>query len=113
MTDHVPFDVEIRPADGRTFVVPRGDLDLATADRVAASIDELVTAGCGEIVLDLRHLTFMDSAGLRLVVQQTRRSDRTVCVIDGTPPVSRLFDLTGMRAHLPFFTPDGEDGHEG
>jgi anti-anti-sigma factor len=99
------FDVEVRPERERAFVVPRGELDMASTDRVAEHIDELVDAGYADIVLDLRELTFMDSAGVRLVVQQTRRTDRTVRLIDGTDPVRKLFDLTGLRNHLPFFTP--------
>jgi anti-anti-sigma factor len=104
LPDH-QFDVEVRPEHERAFVVPRGELDLASTGRVAEHIDELVDAGYADIVLDLRELTFMDSAGVRLVVQQTRRTDRTVRLIDGTDPVAKLFDLTGLRGHLPFLTP--------
>jgi anti-sigma B factor antagonist len=100
-----PFVVEVVPDGEQAHVVPHGDLDMATTDRVAASIDELVRAGCDHVVLDLRRVTFMDSAGVRLVVQQTRRTDRTVQVIDGNEPVARVFDLTGLREHLPFVAP--------
>jgi anti-sigma B factor antagonist len=100
-----PFEVEVRPDHARVFVIPRGELDMASTDKVADSIDALVGNGVAEIVLDLRELTFMDSAGVRLVVQQTRSPDRRVSIIDGNEPVARLFDLTGLRPHLPFFTP--------
>jgi anti-anti-sigma factor len=97
-----PFLVEIRPARSRVVVAPRGELDLATTDRLADEIDGLVNAGFDEIVLDLRELTFMDSTGLSLVVRQAQRPDATVVIVDGPAPVARLFDLTGMRAELPF-----------
>jgi anti-sigma B factor antagonist len=100
-----PFAVEVRPEDTRAFVIPRGELDMASTGHVADRIDALVGDGIEEIVLDLRQLTFMDSAGVRLIVQQTRSPDRQVCIIDGNEPVARLFDLTGLRPHLPFFTP--------
>lgn len=100
-----PFEIEVRPDDGRAFVIPRGELDMASTDLVAERIDALVSDGFEAIVLDLRELTFMDSAGVRLVVQQTRSPDRRVSLIDGNEPVARLFDLTGLRPHLPFFTP--------
>jgi anti-sigma B factor antagonist len=100
-----PFDVEIRPARHRVIVVPRGELDLATTDRVADDIDALVEAGFDEIVLDLRAVSFMDSTGLRLVIRQAYRPDARVRIVDGPTAVARLFDLTGTRAQLPFLAP--------
>jgi anti-sigma B factor antagonist len=100
-----PFDVEIRPARRCVLVMPRGELDLATTDRVAEDIDGLVEAGFDEIVLDLRAVSFMDSTGLRLVIQQSRRPDARVPIVDGPPDVARVFDLTGTRAELPFLGP--------
>jgi anti-anti-sigma factor len=96
-----PFTVEIRPERHRVVVVPHGDLDLASVGGLADELDGLVGRGFDAIVLDLRELTFMDSTGLRLVIEQSARSDAKVTLIDGAEPVSRLFDLTGMRPALP------------
>jgi anti-anti-sigma factor len=101
---YVPFTVEIRPGHDRAAVIPRGDLDLATVGQVSTAVDELVARGSGAVVLDLRELTFIDSTGLRTVVEQTRRTDVKVTLIDGAEPVSRLFDLVGVREALPFET---------
>jgi anti-anti-sigma factor len=102
----VPFDVEVRPARERVVVAPRGELDIATAERVESEIDGLVAAGFADIVLDLRGLTFMDSTGVWLVLRQVRRPDVAVHLIDGSGPVARLFDVTGVREDLPFLEPD-------
>jgi anti-sigma B factor antagonist len=100
-----PFEVEVRPARERAIVVPHGELDLTTRDAVAETVDGLAEAEFEEIVLDLRSVTFMDSSGLCLVIEQTRRPDARVRVIDGAAPVARLFDLTGVRSVLPFLAP--------
>jgi anti-sigma B factor antagonist len=100
-----PFDIKIRPARERVVVAPRGELDIATTERVAEAVDELVQAGFAEIVLDLREISFMDSTGLRLVLRQSRRSDTTVRIVDGAEPVARIFDLTGVRSELRFLSP--------
>jgi anti-sigma B factor antagonist len=97
-----PFLVEIRPERDRVVVVPRGELDLATVEVLAAELDGLVSRGFDAIVLDLRALVFMDSSGLRLVVAQTGRPDVKVTLIDGEDAVSRIFDITGTRPALPF-----------
>src|SRR4051794_2427538 len=88
-----PFVVDTLPDRERVIVAPRGELDIATAGRVAAAIDALARTGFVEVVLDLRGLAFMDVAGLRLVLAQARRADVTVELIDGSPAVARLFDL--------------------
>jgi anti-sigma B factor antagonist len=100
-----PFGIEITPARNRVIVTPHGELDIATTDEVSEAIDGLVAAGFAEIVLDLRRVSFMDSTGLRLVLRETHRADSEVRVIDGAAPVARLFDLTGVRAHVPFLAP--------
>jgi anti-anti-sigma factor len=99
------FGVEIRPDRERVIVVPRGELDLGTVGQLAEAIDGVVASGFREVVLDLRHLGCIDSSGLHLVVAQARRPDATVRVIDGTAPIARVFDISGVRDLLPFLTP--------
>jgi anti-anti-sigma factor len=96
------FRVETRPDRDRVFVVPHGELDLATAPAVAGAIDDLMARRFDRIVLDLRETSFMDSTGLRLVIAQTTRADGRVTLIDGPSAVGRLFDLAGLREKLPF-----------
>jgi anti-sigma B factor antagonist len=105
-----PFDLEVRHARGRVAVVPRGELDMTTVSRLAETIDGLVAGDAPEIFLDLRHLTFMDSTGLKLVIRVSRRHDAVVRVIDGTGPVARVFDVAGVRHAIPFASPHDLDG---
>jgi anti-sigma B factor antagonist len=94
--------VDIRPAPQRVVVAPRGELDSETVGPLAAEIDDLVGRGFTSIVLDLRGLEFLDSAGLWLLMRQAARADATVTMVEGGGAVSRLLDVTRMRAHLPF-----------
>ncbi len=98
------FNVEIRPDRQRVLVVPHGELDLATVDEVAVEVDELVARGFDAIVFDLRATSFIDSAGVRLLIRETGRDDACVTVIDGAKAVNRVFDLAGVRHILPFET---------
>jgi len=99
---HEPFAIETRPDLERVFVIPHGELDMATVGRVWEKIDDLVAAGFKAIVLDLRRLSFIDSTGVRLVLHETRREDVTVELIDGAEPVRRVFETFGLRNMLPF-----------
>jgi anti-anti-sigma factor len=90
------FEVMVRPDRARVIVEPVGELDAATVGRVSSELDALVEVGFTELVLDLRKLTFMDAAGLRLVLAQLRRRDVTVRVVNGPPVVARMFDLAEL-----------------
>jgi anti-sigma B factor antagonist len=105
-----PFAVEVRPHRRRVVVVPRGELDLCTVDRLAAEVEELVAAGFSDVVLDLRRLSFMDSTGMHLVLRLVGRDDATVRIIDGAEPVARVFDVCGLRDELPFLEPHELNG---
>jgi anti-sigma B factor antagonist len=97
-----PLSVDIRPDRRRVFVVPQGELDMATVDQLATEIDQLVGRGFDTLVLDLRALSFLDSSGLHLLLEQTARPDAQVTLVDGTPPVTRVIDLAGVRHLLRF-----------
>jgi anti-sigma B factor antagonist len=100
-----PFEVAIRPDRRRIIVAPRGELDIATVGVLEAKIEPFANAGFEEVVIDLRGLSFIDSTGLCLLVREGRRRDVSVRIVDGPPAIARLFDLTGLRAELPFIAP--------
>jgi anti-anti-sigma factor len=97
-----PFRVEIRPDRQRVFVEPHGELDLDTVDQLGAAVDDLAVRGFEAIVIDLRATTFLDSSAVHLLITQAERSDARITLIDGPEVVSRVFDLSGVRAILPF-----------
>ena len=106
-----PFAVEVEPHREIVSVRPRGELDLATTDLLRDRIQDLVAAGSPRVLLDLRGVTFIDSTGLRLVLELERwsRADGwTLGVVDGSPEVGRIFDLTGVRPVVPFVDGTGD-----
>jgi len=85
------------------WVQPFGELDLDSAHRVEAALEELRGDGCPELVLDLRGLTFMDSTGLRLAIRwdtAAREDGFRFAIVPGDEVVQRVFRLTGMDSHL-------------
>jgi anti-sigma B factor antagonist len=89
---------------GRVTVVEFfGDLDSVSAP---ASRDELVrsVSGGGQVLLDLSHLTYMSSAGLRvlLLVYREAVAAGTVVALTGLPPM--IHDVMRATGFLDFFT---------
>src|SRR3954451_2007385 len=68
------FRVDVEPERDVVRVCPAGDVDLDTAGLIRAHVDELVSAGFDHVLVDLRGATFLDSTGLRLVIDLHTRS---------------------------------------
>jgi anti-sigma B factor antagonist len=78
-----------------------GEIDAASSVALAAELDPLPTGH--RIVLDLAAVTFIDSSGLRVLIDAHRRAEtegRLLVIANPSPPVSRLFEISGLTNHL-------------
>jgi anti-sigma B factor antagonist len=74
----------------------QGELDMATADGLA---DWLVEISGSTVVVDLCHLTFMDSSGITALVMARNRmteSGDTLIVTRPHPIVKRALEVAGL-----------------
>ena len=103
-----PFHVHARPDRDAAQLVPVGELDSFAAPRLRADVGELVAVGSAHVVIDLRELSFMDCAGLRLLLTLAagaRHERWRLSLIRGSNAIHRLFVLTGTVDVLPFLSP--------
>ena len=99
------FRIHVTPDEDRVLVAPVGELDLSTTVPLEEEIKRLRDRGFEDVVMDLRGLTFLDSSGLRLLVNARREAiegGTTFSLIDGAPRVCRVLDITGLRSHFEF-----------
>lgn len=92
--------VSVRPDRERVVVIVSGEIDLATIADLDVAVDELRAVNWPEIVLDLRQVEFIDSTGLAWLARTSRAARAmgwTLSLVDGSPAVRRLLELTGMR----------------
>jgi anti-sigma B factor antagonist len=81
-------------AEGAGVLVLEGELDLAAAPLLRARVDEY---DGGALVLDLRRVTFIDSAVLKELLRarsELAARDVRLVLVGVPPPVRRLLDLT-------------------
>jgi anti-anti-sigma factor len=96
-----PFAVSVVPDRREVAVVPHGDLDLSTVDQLAREVRELREVGFEEVLLDLRHVDFIDSSGLRLLLSlrnDAKRDGHVLRLVPGRREVQRIFELTATRS---------------
>jgi len=99
-----PFRCDVRQGRASAVVELQGELDLATVDEVREALQKLVTTK-RSVILDLRDLGFIDSSGLRLILETdalARQDGFNFALVRGPSTVQRLFALTGMEDHLVF-----------
>lgn len=80
-----------------------GELDLAGVPLLENEIKNPEIEGEGMVVLDLRDLRFVDSAGLRVILMAHERSQQrgqTFALSRGSAQVQRLLNIAGLDEHL-------------
>jgi anti-anti-sigma factor len=88
--------------DTESVVFVRGDLDVAVGVEFANAVDERL-AGDGsvtQVVIDLGGVEFIDSSGLRALLQLAQHHGERVQVGAISPAVQRLLELTGTLEHF-------------
>jgi anti-anti-sigma factor len=108
-----PLRVDVWPEGDAVHVCPVGEIDLDTVHRVRDRMDELRVAGFTRLILDLRGVTFLDSTGIRLVLDtdaSARADGFDFALIEGPAKVQRVFEITGLRTALPFIDPSQNGG---
>lgn len=111
MTPGPEFSVEVRQDGASVIVAPRGELDLGSVDQLRAALRRHDLVHARTIVLDLRQLSFLDSSGLSLVLEEHQRCERDRCdfqLVPGPETVQRVFDMTGLTRYLIWTYPDAE-----
>ena len=90
----------------------KGELDLATTATVERELRRMESESPKRITIDLRGLGFIDSTGLRVIVQADERArgdGRRLSLIAGPEAVHRVFEITLLHDRLDFVeAPEGE-----
>lgn len=84
-----------------------GELDLAVADQVKKSIDELMEEKKTSIlILDVGRVTFIDSSGLGVILGRYKRmlaKKGEMYIIRAAPNLLRLFEISGVTKLVKVF----------
>ena len=87
-----------------------GEIDIATAPRMIAALNEALADMPLPLVVDLSQVVFMDSTGLALLMNARRRARRRgqgFAIACPQGPISRVFEIADMVESLQVW-PDRE-----
>jgi anti-sigma B factor antagonist len=91
--------------DGTASIRLEGELDLASARRMEESLTALEDGRPARLVVDLRRLAFIDSTGLRLLIQadaRARERGGELILHPGDASIQKVFEMTGALDVLHF-----------
>jgi anti-sigma B factor antagonist len=85
------------------LVAISGEFDLGASQQFGQVVAELGASDLREVEVDLRPVTFIDSSGLRMLVELGRAADErglTLRIVRGDA-VDRVLQITGLDKVLP------------
>ncbi|CAL9603024.1 hypothetical protein SUDANB6_05490 [Streptomyces sp. enrichment culture] len=100
-----PLSVEVSlPREDVALLTVQGYLDVDTATEFQHHLANQLHHGRRHFLLDLSEVPFMDSSGMNIILrvyQEVREIPGSVHIINPTPAVQRILDLTGVSITVP------------
>ncbi len=97
---------EIAPTESEVILALSGELDMSTIDALAGHVDTHLQRPVQFLTLDLQDLAFMDSTGLRLLIELNERAQhenwRLKLIAPRHEAALRVLQITGADTALPF-----------
>jgi anti-sigma B factor antagonist len=93
----------IRPGDGGTIVAISGEVDVCTEASLQQALLRIIRERGARLMLDLSGVSFMDCAGLRVLLATRRRAEMRggfLHPIATSAAVRRITELTGAQEAL-------------
>jgi anti-sigma B factor antagonist len=92
------FDLSAEALEGVVVMRMSGELDLATAPLLREAVDWLSRrTTAAPLVLDLARVSFIDSTGVRLLMEAGDAAAGRAALLAPSQAVSRVLELTGLR----------------
>ena len=103
------LDVRSRRAGEIVEVVADGELDMASAPVLLEHAEAQLESDEGaRVVLDLSGVSFIDSTGLRALLNLSEQQPERVKIVP-SPACRRLFEIAGLNDWLPLADSAGEE----
>lgn len=107
------MEMQVQTLKRCTVVTLSGEADHTAAPELERQLVDLIQAGSGNLVINLRHVTYISSAGLRAMisaqVKARQRVPRGDIVLSELSPISRrTLELVGFHHLFEFFESDAE-----
>jgi len=95
--------VEIEESPHAWSVLVRGEVDIGSASQLEAVLDDVIEKGALLVVLELEHVDFLDSSGLRVILaaaNELKERDGSLVIGGASTAVLSVLGNTGVIDRL-------------
>jgi anti-sigma B factor antagonist len=103
--DVPPLTIARRAEGDDVHVDIVGEIDAASSGELSEELLEAARVGRGPIIVNLGHVSFLDSSGLKALVVAREAAGPRLQVGTVNPVVRRVLEMTSLLGHLQ--PPDG------
>jgi anti-anti-sigma factor len=97
------MNADVTVTGARAGIRVEGEVDAHTSIDLERAISQALESGASTLEVDVAEMSFIDSSGLRVLVQGQRRATDaggSLTLLRPSDTVVRLLDLTGLREIL-------------
>jgi len=98
--------LETSQTDSTIVIVLPQRFDSANAMEIEAEIKEILSGNPGQVLLDLSHMDYIASAGIRILLVVTRsvmKSGGKIAFVSLQPRVRQIFEMGGFLKVFPIY----------
>ncbi len=92
--------ITCRNTAGVTLLRLEGELDLAGAPALSSALQQAYTGAAQPVVLDMAAVGFIDSTGVRTLLEAQQLAGRSLVLMAPSGAVTRVLDLTRLRGRF-------------
>jgi anti-anti-sigma factor len=105
------LEIRNEVADGVAYCRIVGKIDALTSADLQAAVGSAISAGNPRVILDMREVTYISSAGLRVIVmtaKQAKAANGGLAVFGLQPATREVFEIAGLRTVIPIASNETE-----
>jgi len=105
------LEVRNEVADGVALCRIVGKIDALTGPDLQAAAGSAINGGHPRIIFDMREVTYISSAGLRVIVltaKHAKAANGGLAVFGLQPAISEVFEIAGLRTVIPIVSSETE-----
>jgi stage II sporulation protein AA (anti-sigma F factor antagonist) len=100
------LDIKTKETNGCFVVFPTGELNAQSCAALQTLLMDEISKGRHNIAICLTELSFIASAGLRVLLIVARRMSAVkgnVSIIEGAEEIMEVLEISGVKTLIPFF----------
>jgi anti-anti-sigma factor len=109
--EELKLEVRSEVADGVTVYRIAGRIDASTSQNLESAVGSAVSGRSPRVMFDMREVTFITSAGLRIIVMMAKQAAAAkggLAIFGLQPAVNEVFEIAGLQKIIPIASDETE-----